>query len=63
VDFIGVSMNPQPWYLIPLRGLMPFNTARPVGNHDLLLQMVQYLIVLIPSLIMIGLVMKSYGKK
>ena len=63
VDFIGVRMNPQPWYLIPLRGLMPFDAARRVGNYDLLLQLVQYLVVLVPSLIIIGLVMKSYEKK
>jgi len=63
VDFIGVSMNPQPWYLIPLRGLMPFNAACKVGDHDLLLQLLQYLIVLLPSLIIIGLIMKSYEKK
>ena len=63
VDYIGVSMNPQPWYLIPLRGLMPFDTARQVGDHDLLLQLFQYLVVFLSSLIIIRLVMKSYGKK
>lgn len=63
VDFIGVSINPQPWYLLPLRGLMPFDTARQVGDHDLLLQLFQYLVVFLSSLIIIRLVMKSYGKK
>lgn len=61
--FIGIRMNSQPWYLTPLRGLMPFDEAPKVGNHDLLLQVIQYLVVLVPSLIIIGLVMKSYEKK
>jgi len=62
VAFIGSRIWPIPWYLNPLQGLMPFDYSYSASNN-LFYQISQYLMILIPSLVVIILVCKSYGKK
>ncbi|MGB4594361.1 MAG: hypothetical protein WBI14_00455, partial [Anaerolineaceae bacterium] len=62
IAFIGSRIFPVPWYLNPLQGLMPFDYSYADANN-LIYQTLQYFMVLIPSLGIITMVCKSYGKK
>lgn len=62
IAFVSSRMFPVPWYLNPLQGLMPFDYSFSDENN-LLYQFLQYLIILVPGIVITGGVFKRYGKK